>query len=58
MLKELKRGSIVRTSGGIRGEVTEINEKDVNLLIAERVKVNVLRGHIASVESPAGPAAS
>ncbi len=52
LLKSLQRGNIVRTSGGIRGEVVEINEKDVQLMIADRVKINVLRSHIAGVETP------
>ena len=47
MLKALKRGDIVRTSGGIRGEIVEITDTDVNLLIADKVKINVLRSHIA-----------
>ncbi|MDD9942153.1 MAG: preprotein translocase subunit YajC [Myxococcales bacterium] len=48
MLKALKKGDKVRTSGGIRGEITEINDSDVTLLIADKVKVNVLRSHISS----------
>jgi preprotein translocase subunit YajC len=48
MLKALQKGDKVRTSGGIRGEVTDLNETEVTLLIADKVKVNVLRSHIAS----------
>jgi preprotein translocase subunit YajC len=48
MLKALKRGDKVRTSGGIRGEVVELTDAEVTLLIADKVKVNVLRSHIAS----------
>ena len=47
MRKALKRGDIVRTSGGIRGEITDISDADVTLLIADKVKINVLRSHIA-----------
>ena len=47
MLKALKRGDVVRTSGGIRGEITDLAENDVTLLIADKVKINVLRSHIA-----------
>lgn len=54
MLKTLKRGSVVRTRSGVRGEVVEINERDVNLMIADRVKINILRSHIAGLETPAG----
>ncbi|MEY4576250.1 MAG: hypothetical protein RL701_953 [Pseudomonadota bacterium] len=47
MVKALKRGDIVRTTGGIRGEIVELNEIDATLLIAEKVKINVLRSAIA-----------
>jgi preprotein translocase subunit YajC len=47
MLKALKRGDIVRTSGGIRGEVVDLFDADVTLLVADKVKINVLRSHIA-----------
>jgi preprotein translocase subunit YajC len=52
MIKALKRGDVVRTSGGIRGEITDLSDHDVTLLIADKVKINVLRAHIA------GPAAN
>jgi preprotein translocase subunit YajC len=48
LLKALKRGDVVRTSGGIRGEITDIAENEITLLIAEKVKINVLRSNIAS----------
>jgi preprotein translocase subunit YajC len=48
MLKALRRGDVVRTSGGIRGEIADITDADVTLLIADKVKINVLRSHIAS----------
>jgi preprotein translocase subunit YajC len=48
MLKALKRGDKVRTSGGIRGEILELTDAEVTLLIADKVKINVLRSHIAS----------
>jgi preprotein translocase subunit YajC len=53
MLKALKRGDKVRTSGGIRGEIAELNDHDVNLVVADRVKINVLRAHIAGLDTPA-----
>jgi preprotein translocase subunit YajC len=52
LLKALKRGDIVRTSSGIRGEITDLTDADVTLLIAEKVKINVLRSHIASKAVP------
>ena len=51
MLKALKKGDIVRTTGGIRGEVTGLTETDVTLMVADRTKINVLRTHVGGVES-------
>ena len=50
MLKALRKGVKVRTTGGIRGEIVEINEREAILLIADKVKINVLRSHIAGAE--------
>lgn len=52
LLKGLKRGQKVRTSGGIRGEIVEFKSDvgdEVVLLIADRVKINILRSHVAGV---------
>jgi preprotein translocase subunit YajC len=48
MLKALRKGDKVRTSGGIRGEIVELTETDVTLRVDDKVKLNVLRSHIAS----------
>lgn len=53
--KAIKRGDKVRTTSGIRGEVAEVNERDVNLIIADRVKINILRTHIAGIEAASFP---
>lgn len=54
MLKSLRKGDKVRTSGGIRGEIVDIDEQEVALLIADKVKIHVLRSHVAGrVEKPA-----
>lgn len=50
MLKSLRKGAMVRTTGGIRGEITEISDRDATLLVADKVKINVLRANIAGVE--------
>lgn len=50
MLKALKPGDYVRTTGGIRGEIVDINDREVTLLVAEKVKLNVLRSHVGGVE--------
>lgn len=49
MLKSLRPGTVVRTSGGIRGEITAGDEQEVTLLIAPKVKIQVARAHIAQV---------
>jgi len=48
MLKALRKGDKVRTSGGIKGEILSLDEREVVLQIADKVKINVLRSHIAS----------
>ena len=50
MLGELKKGDIVRTNGGMRGEVTALDERDVTIEIADRTRVKVLRTHIAGLD--------
>lgn len=55
MLKVLRKGDKVRTTGGIRGEISELSENDVTLQIDAKVKINVLRSNIASkISKPAG----
>jgi preprotein translocase subunit YajC len=52
VLKALKKGQKVRTSSGIRGEILDFKTEagdEVVLLIAEKVKINVLRSSIATV---------
>lgn len=52
LLKALKKGQKVRTTGGIRGEIVDFKEEngdEVVLMIADRVKINVLRSHVAGL---------
>ncbi len=52
LLKQLKKGQKVRTSGGIRGEIVDFKTEsgdEVVLMIADRVKINILRSHIAGL---------
>lgn len=59
MLKALRKGDKVRTSGGIRGEILDLSDSEVTLLIADKVKINVLRSHIAGrIGDPAKDAAN
>ncbi len=49
MIKNLKRGDEVITSGGIIGKVDRVFEDDrIELLIADNVKVQVIRNTIQS----------
>ena len=50
MLGALKKGDIVRTNGGIRGEVTALDERDATIEIADRTRIKVLRSHIAGLD--------
>ena len=50
MLGALKVGDVVRTSGGIRGEITRMSDTDATLEVADRVRINVLRSYIAGVD--------
>jgi preprotein translocase subunit YajC len=50
MLKGLRRGDKVRTTGGIRGEIIEVRDADVDILIADKVKINVTRSHVAGLD--------
>jgi preprotein translocase subunit YajC len=54
MLRSLKRGDEVVTTGGLHGSVVGLDEKrDVAVLkIADNVKVEVDRGSISRVKSP------
>jgi preprotein translocase subunit YajC len=52
LLKSLKKGQRVRTSGGIRGEIVDFKSDagdEVVLLVSDRVKINILRSHISGV---------
>jgi preprotein translocase subunit YajC len=49
MLKQIKKGDKVMTSGGMYGTVAGIQDEVVTLLIAEGVKVRFSRGAIQSV---------
>jgi len=52
MMGALQKGDIVRTNGGIRGEITALDERDVTIEIAERTRIKVLRSHVAGLDQP------
>ena len=57
MIKNVRRGDTVVTSGGIIGKVTKVLEDaaDVEVEIAEGVKVKVARAMISDVRSKSEP---
>lgn len=52
MLSELKRGDKVVTGGGILGAVTKTKDNDIEVEIAENVRITVLRDTITAVVNP------
>jgi preprotein translocase subunit YajC len=58
MLKAIRRGDTVVTNGGIVGKVTKVvDDNEVELQIAEGVRVRAMRGLIAEVRVKAEPVA-
>ena len=50
MIDALSKGAIVRTQGGIRGEIVGFEDAYVVLKIADKTKIRILRGHIGDIE--------
>jgi preprotein translocase subunit YajC len=58
MLKAVRRGDTVVTNGGIVGKVTKVvDDNELELQIAEGVKVRAVRSMIAEVRAKAEPVA-
>ena len=57
MLKNIRRGDTVVTSGGIIGKVTKVTEDtaDLDVEIAEGVRVKVARAMVAEVRAKGEP---
>lgn len=51
MLKALKKGDIVRTDSGIRGEILSLTERDAVVLVDVKTKITILRTRIAGPEA-------
>ncbi|MGA1633562.1 MAG: preprotein translocase subunit YajC [Gemmobacter sp.] len=59
MVEALRRGDQVLTQGGIIGKVSKVKEDgEIEVEIAEGVRVRVMRATIAQVMSKSEPAAS
>lgn len=59
MLAAIRRGDTIVTTGGIIGKVTKvIDEQELELQIADNVKVRVARGMVADVRAKGEPVAN
>ena len=61
MIAAIKRGDIVVTSGGIIGKVIKVDDNELQVEIAEGVRIKVVRGTVSEVrtkgEAPPNPKA-
>ena len=60
MIAAIRRGDTVVTSGGILGKVTKVDDQELQVEIAEGVRVKVVRGTVSEVRgkgevAPAAP---
>jgi preprotein translocase subunit YajC len=51
MLNSLKKGDKVITTGGLHGEVIELDEDDVRLRVADKVELKFSRSAVAKVKN-------
>jgi len=49
MISNIKKGDRVVTSGGIHGEVTHVGETTMTLKIADKVRIKLARGNVATL---------
>jgi preprotein translocase subunit YajC len=57
MINAVRRGDEIVTAGGIVGKVTKVNEGDeIQVEIAENVRVRIIKGTITTVRSKTEPA--
>lgn len=55
MLANLKRGDQIVTSGGMLGKITGLSDRMVTIEVAEKIRLRVLRSHIAGKQGDAEP---
>lgn len=48
----IKKGDDVITGGGIRGRVTKVNDEEIEVEIANNVRVRVVKGTVSQVLTP------
>lgn len=54
----LKKGDNIITQGGLLGRVTSVRDEDIEVEIAQGVKVRVVRGMVAQVVTRTAPVAA
>lgn len=57
-ISNVRRGDTVVTSGGIIGKVAKVDEAEVQVEIAEGVKIRVVKSTLAEVRSKSEPVAA
>ncbi len=55
MVANVRRGDTVVTSGGIIGKVTKVDESDLQVEIAQGVRVKVVRNTLSDVQAKSQP---
>jgi preprotein translocase subunit YajC len=55
MVANLRRGDTVVTSGGLIGKVAKVDENELQVELAEGVRVRVVRGMVAEVRAKGEP---
>jgi len=55
MIANLRRGDTVITSGGLIGKVAKVDENELQVELAEGVRVKVVRGMVAEVRTKGEP---
>lgn len=56
MIEALRRGDRVITQGGLVGKIAKVHETEIDLEIADGVKVTVVKSMVAVVQSKGEPA--
>lgn len=58
MLAGLKRGDVVVTNGGLIGKVARVDDKEIQIELAENTRVRVVRHAIAELRTKSDPVAA
>jgi preprotein translocase subunit YajC len=57
MIANLKKGDRIITSGGLYGRITGLDEANLTVEIADKVRVKMVRGNVTALAQSAAPAA-